>query len=166
MSGIFVSLWSKNEIMSKKYHVDLSVEDKVYLEAIVAKRQSTSEMSKRSQLLLAADRNGSKNWKDSEISSYYKVNVRTIERLRERYVMHGLMIALKGLPRLNLDKIKFDGVVESKLIALRCSEPGVGRSSWTLQLLSDKMVELSYVESISTESVRLILKKTKLSLGA
>lgn len=151
--------------MAKKYHVDLNDESRSYLEEIVRTRKSSSEMSKRSELLLAADRQGSKKWKDSEISSYYKVNIRTVERLRERYVMHGLSIALKGLPRLNLDKIKFDGVVESKLVALRCSDPCEGRSSWTLQLLSDKMVALDYVESISIESVRGILKKTKLSLG-
>lgn len=74
-------------------------------------------------------------------------------------------MALSGKPRLNLDKKVFDGEVEAKLVALRCSEPDLGQSSWTLRLLSDKMVELSYVESISHESVRQILKKTKLNPG-
>lgn len=66
---------------------------------------------------------------------------------------------------MNLDKKKFDGEVEAKLVALRCSEPELGRSNWTLELLADKMVTLGYVESISYESVRKILKKTKLSPG-
>lgn len=49
---------------------------------------------------------------------------------------------------MNRDKIKFDGEVESKLLALRCSEPEEGRSNWRLELLADKMVALNYVEAI------------------
>lgn len=151
--------------MAKIYHVDLSTEERTKLENIVKKRKSTSEIVKRSKILLSADREGEKRWKDLEISKQYEVSTRTIERLRQRYVLEGLEVTLKGKPRLNLDKKKFDGEVEAKLIALRCSEPKVGRSGWTLQLLADEMVALNYVESISHESVRQILKKTKLSRG-
>lgn len=150
---------------TKKYHVDLTEIEKSKLESIVAKRKSTSEIVKRSNILLAADRNGSRKWGDTEISNQYEVSIRTIERIRKRYVEEGLEVTLKGKPRLNLDKKKFDGEVEAHLIALRCSEPESGRSSWTLQLLADKMIALNYVESISHESVRQILKKMKLSLG-
>jgi transposase len=150
---------------AKIYHVNLSVIELTELENIVNKRKSTSEIVKRSKILLAADRLGSKNWNDSEIAEQYEVSTRTVERLRQRYVFEGLEIALKGKPRLNLDKKKFDGEVESKLVALRCSDTEAGRSNWTLRLLADKMVALNYVESISHESVRQILKKTKLSLG-
>lgn len=150
---------------TKLYHVDLKEEEVKKLESIVKKRKSTSEIVKRSKILLASDRGGSKNWNDSKIAEQYEVSTRTIERLRQRYVLEGLEVSLKGKRRLNLDKKKFDGEVESKLVALRCSDPEVGRSNWTLRLLADKMVALDYVESISHESVRQILKKTKLSLG-
>ena len=53
----------------------------------------------------------------------------------------------------------FDGRVEAHLIALRCSDPPQGYSAWTLHLLKDHMVRLGYVESISHESVRQLLKK-------
>jgi transposase len=148
-----------------KYHVDLPNAYQERLLSIVNKRLSTSEAVKRSQILLAADRLGDKVWTDEQIASTYLVSTRTIERLRERFVNEGLDVALSGKPRLNLDKILFDGDVEAKLVALRCSEPEAGRSGWSLRLLADKMVVLSHVESISHESVRLILKKTKLSLG-
>ena len=151
--------------MAKIYHVDLSEKEQERLQKIINKRKATSQAVKRSKILKAADRNGEKSWKDEEIAKQYEVSVRTIERLRKRYVEEGLDIALKGKPRLNKDKIKFDGEVESKLIALRCSEPEGGRSSWTLELLADKMVALNYVETISHESIRQILKKTKLSRG-
>jgi len=151
--------------MSKTYHVDLEEKEAEKLEKIVSKRKATSQAVKRSKILLAANRQGEKRWTDAKISAQYEVNIRTIERLRKRYVEEGLSVALKGKPRLNKDKKKFDGEVEAKLIALRCSEPEIGTSSWTLRLLADKMVTLDYVESISHESVRQLLKKTKLNLG-
>jgi hypothetical protein len=152
--------------MGKKvFHVDLQATERLRLQGIVNRRKSESEATKRSLILLASDRNGDKRWTDVEISTAYKVSVRTVERLRERFVLHGLDIALSGLPRLNEDKIKFDGAVEAQLVSLRCSDPPEGYSSWTLSLLSDKLVRLGVVESISQQSVNRLLKKTKLSLG-
>lgn len=152
--------------MGKKvYHVDLTVEESLYLEDIGKRRKVDSEIHKRSKMLLCANRQGEKQWTDAEIALEYKVNVRTVERLRERFVLHGMAIALTGLPRLNTDKIKFDGVVESHLVSLRCSIAPFPYSSWTLSLLADKLVKLEVVESISQESVNRLLKKTKLSLG-
>ena len=89
---------------SKRYHVDLSDSEGLKREEIVKKRKSRSEIVKRSNMLLSADRNGLRKWKDAEISSQYEVSTRTIERLRKRYVEDGLAVALKGKPRLNLDK--------------------------------------------------------------
>lgn len=150
---------------SKLYHVDLSAQERLQLNGIISRHKSTSQMVKRSKILLASDRNGEKCWKDADISKQYEVSTKTIERLRKRFIEGGIDLCLKGKPRLNLDKKRFDGVVEAQLIALRCSEPQEGRSNWTLRLLADKMVALEYVDSISHESVRQILKKTKLSLG-
>lgn len=140
-------------------------EEREQLTTITNKRLSTSEAVRRSNILLAADRLGDKCWTDTQISEKYLVSVRTIERLRERFVNDGLRVALAGKPRLNLDKIKFDGRVEAQLVALRCNQLEQGESGWALRLLADKMVELSYVESISHENVRKILKKTKLNPG-
>ena len=149
----------------KTYHVDLTNEERDYLGSLVKKRIATSESVKRSSILLAADRLGEKRWTDEQISKKYNVSIRTVERLRERLVNEGLTVALVGKPRLNLDKKIFDGETEAKLIALRCSEPPLGESGWTLRLLAGKMIQLGFVETISYESVRQILKKTKLSLG-
>lgn len=151
--------------MAKVYHIDLTSNDRNKLQSIAKKRLSTSEASKRSHILLAADRLGDKCWTDAEISAKYNVSIRTIERLRQRYVEEGLAVCLSGKPRPNLDKIKFDAQVEAHLVAIRCSTPPEGYSSWTLKLLGERLVSLEYVESISQESVRKILKKTKLSLG-
>jgi hypothetical protein len=61
--------------------------------------------------------------------------------------------------------IESDNYKELYLISLRCSEVPAGHNKWTLRLLADKIVELSYAESISKDSVNRLLKKTKLSLG-
>lgn len=150
---------------SKVYHVDLGPHEREMLEGIVGRLKSTNVQVRRSKILLAADRNGPKKWDDGRIAAQYEVNLRTVERLRKRFVEDGLDTVLKGKPRLNLDKKVFDGEVEAKLVALRCSEPDQGRSGWTLRMLADRMVELEYVESISHESVRKLLKKTALSPG-
>ena len=145
--------------MVKLYHVDLTDLERLRLSNIIKKRVSTSEAVKRSLILMAADRNGDKKWNDAQIAKTYLVSSRTVERLRERLVNEGLDFALAGKPRPNTDKIIFDGEVEAKLLALRCSEPIDGRSSWNLRLLASRMVELSIVEHISHESVRKLLKK-------
>ena len=58
-----------------------------------------------------------------------------------------------------------DGETEAHLVALSCSKPPEGYGKWSLRLLADKMVELNYVDSISYETIRRVLKKTNLSRG-
>ena len=60
---------------------------------------------------------------------------------------------------------KTDGDFEAHLIALSCGDPPEGFARWSLRLLADKMVELNYIDSISHEAVRRILKKTNSNLG-
>jgi hypothetical protein len=80
-------------------------------------------------------------------------------------VEEGLEQSLNPSPK-NLSKLrKIDGEAEAHLIALACSEAPTGYSRWTLRLLAEQMVVLEYVETISHESVRQVLKKTKLNLG-
>jgi transposase len=73
--------------------------------------------------------------------------------------------ALNDRPKSRHRTKKIDGENEARLVALACSEPPQGRVRWTLTLLAERMVELGYVESLSDETVRKVLKKTNLSLG-
>jgi hypothetical protein len=150
---------------NKIYHVDLTAEERERCEDIVKRRKSESEAVKRSQVLLAADRLGDKQWTDARVLEEYKMSIRSIERLRERFVLHGIDLAMSGMPRLNTDKIKFDGKVEAEMVKLRCNNPPLGYSSWSLSLLAGELVSLNIVESISRQTISVMLKKTKLSLG-
>jgi len=147
--------------MRKKYLVSLTDSERQELEGIIKKRNGKSLPVKRSYILLAADRNGDRNWPDSRISSTYGAGLRTVQRIRQRFVEDGFETAVRGKKREVFKEKILDGNTEAHLIALRCSEPPPGYSQWTLRLLSDKMVELEYAEHISHESVRQILKKTK-----
>ena len=140
--------------MAKLYRITLEKEEQEKLEQIILTRSSRAPQVKRSYILLAEDENGAKRWTDEQIRNAYGAGIRTIERLRQRFVEDGLEIALNGKPRQIEKERIFDGRVESHLIALRCSEVPEGHSQWSLRILADKMVELEHVESISHESVR------------
>ena len=146
---------------AKLYHVDLTAEERQELEEVIKNRDSKSSIVKRAFILLAADRNGDLQWKDEQISKSYKSSQLMVHRLRKRFVMEGFDIALRCKKREVFREKIFTGDVEAKLIAMRCSETPKGYNKWTYRLLADKMVEMEYVESISHESVRQILKKTK-----
>jgi DNA-binding transcriptional LysR family regulator len=151
--------------MPKAYRVRLTPEERTALEDLCRRRSQQAEPVKRALVLLAADESDLGPARtDQRIAEVYPVSVRTVERLRQRLVEHGLDVALHGLPRgpKQPDR-KFDGTTEAHLVALRCSKPPEGHAEWTLQLLADQMVALDYAESMSGESVRRLLKKTSSS---
>lgn len=116
---------------------------------------------KRALVLLRAD----KGKVDREISSELRVHEVTIERLRKRFVEEGLESALSEKPRPGKSP-KLDGHQEAMLVALACSDPPGGRAKWTMQLLADRLVEMTELASISYETVRVALKKGGVSHGS
>lgn len=145
-----------------KYKITLTESERSTLEAVIIKNSSKSDRVKRAYVLLASEDTELTN---QVIASRYHVSVRFVEKLRKRFVEEGFELALSGKQMGGYRVSKFDGRVEAHLISLRCSEPPSGYNKWTLRLLADKMVELSYVDSMSKDSVHTLLKKTNLSLG-
>jgi transposase len=142
----------------KKYIVTLTAEERQHLEQLLAKGKAAARTLAHAHVLLHADQAVGET--DAEIAETFGLGVRTIERVRQRFVEEGLEAALKpkAFPRLPR---KVDGDVEAHLVALACSDPPAGRQRWTLRLLADTLVELDLVESISHEQVRQVLKKTR-----
>lgn len=93
------------------------------------------------------------------------ITTKTVERLKQRFVEEGFDACLGRKPYPEVTKIKTDGDFEAHLLALSCSEAPEGYARWSLRMLADKMVELKYVGSVSHETVRQTLKKTKLNHG-
>ena len=102
---------------------------------------------------------------NEDICKVLKIGMRTIDRVKKRFVEEGLESALKMAPTSRVYDKLVDGDMEAHLIALACGEPPKGFARWSLRLLADKLVELRFTDGISYETVRRTLKKTNLSLG-
>ena len=149
-----------------RYTVKLTKNEVEELMIIINKGYHTSLTFRTAYILLNCDEGKySQKVSNEQISKVLKVGMRTIDRVKKKFIEEGLEACLERRPTTRIYEPKIDGDVESKLIALCCSEPPKGFAKWSLRLLADKMVELKYVESISHVTVRNVLKKTNLSLG-
>jgi len=146
----------------KKYIVCLSREERKSLKSLITSGKGPARIFTRARILLKADvGEGGPGWPDEKIAEALDVTVQTIERVRKQLVEEGMEAVLKRRKYIQkVSRKKFDGDAEAHLIALACSETPDGYSRWSLRLLADRMVELGYVESISHEAVRRVLKKT------
>jgi transposase len=151
----------------KKYKVTLTPDERQQLQKLIAAGKASAKKLAHARILLKADAaEGGPAWSDSRIARAIEVSTDTIARVRERFVEQGLEAALvrKKQDRPSRERI-LDGRAEAKLIALACSAAPAGRQEWTMQLLADKLVELKIVDSVSDETVRRTLKKTRSSRG-
>jgi transposase len=146
----------------KKYLVTLTPEERQQLRQLVSAGKRSARTLTRARILLQADQtDGGPAWEDARIVEALGCGLRTVERVRQRFVEEGLDAALTHKPQERPSRERrLDGAAEARLIALACSQPPEGRARWTLQLLADKLVELEVVESVSDETVRRVLKKT------
>ena len=151
----------------KRYLVTLTPEEREQLAGLLSAGKRSALTLARVRILLKADQaDGGPAWPDERIAEALDCGVRTVERVRQRFVERGPEEALgrKKQDRPSRER-KLDGRAEARLIALACSQPPDGRAAWTLQLLADKLVELRVVDSVCDETVRRVLKKTRSSRG-
>lgn len=151
---------------AKLYKVTLTETEREALTTLVNKGTGQAGRLRRARILLMADEaQASGGWKDADIAKALSVQVRTVERTRERCVLMGLEAALNHRrPHKSRSKV-LDGQAEARLTQLACSEAPAGHERWSLQMLADKLIELEVVETVSRETVRTTLKKMNLSLG-
>lgn len=150
-----------------KYKVTLSVEEREELERMISKGKAAARKLAHARVLLLADESDGRTPKtDAEIAEFLQVGLRTIGRVRQRFVTESCKEAVsprRQPPR--PDKIKIQGDIEQQLIELACSEPPEGRWCWTLQLLADRLVMLTRLDTVGRETIRLALKKMTFSPG-
>ena len=152
--------------MKKKYVVTLTDEERRSLRGLVSSGKGAGRKLTHARILLKADSGkGGPGWTDAAISTGVDVGAATVERVRERFVEKGLEAALVPRKSSRSYERKLDGDGEAHLIALACGESPAGRSRWTLRLLADQIVALGYVDALSKDTVRRVLKKTSSSLG-
>ena len=149
-----------------RYTIKLSQEEVKELMAIINKGSHTSHTFRTAYILLNCDEGDySDKATNEQISKLLKVGMRTIDRVKKKFIEEGFEAVLERRASSRVYDVKIDGDVEAKLVKLCCSEPPPGFAKWSLRLLADKMVELQYVDSISYVSVSNVLKKMNLSLG-
>lgn len=150
-----------------KYKVTLSQAEREELETIVNKGTRPVSIVKNAMILLSCDEgSNATKYPNKVISDITQVSMRTIDRVKKKFVEEGFNAVMNPGKSKRVYVKKFDGETEAHLIALCCSKAPDGYARWSLRLLADKMVELQYVDEISHESIRQILKKTNLSLGS
>ena len=143
------------------YRVKLSQEERAELEEISKHGNHGSQKVLNALILLGVDEGEFQTSKKtmSQLADVLPISTKKVERVKKRFVEHGLEVALNKRKADRQRFRKLDGDAEAHLIAISCSEPPAGHERWSLILLADKMVELEYVDSISYETVRRVLKK-------
>ena len=151
---------------TKKYRIRLTTDEQQELKALVSRGRTAAYKQTHARILLMSDETREDGgMKDADISGSLGVGLSMVERVRRRCVEEGIESALNRRKQLRRRRKILDGEGEARLIAMACGEPPEGRAGWTLKLLADQLVECEIVETISTETVRMVLKKTNSSRG-
>ena len=152
----------------KRYVVALEKEERDELAGITRKGSHQSQKVINALILLNSDEGefNEHRARGEAIAEILHISARKVDRVKKRFVEEGMEAALGGRQGRRPSYVrKADGEFEARLVALSCAEPPEGHSQWSLRLLADRVVELGHIDSVSHETVRRVLKKTKSSRG-
>lgn len=145
----------------------LTEEEQNQLKSIVKNGIHNSHVITRARVLLMLDRTGKTDHvRYKRTAEYAQVSVQAVYNMRDEFLSnHDIESYLNRKKRETPPTApKLDGETEAKIIALACSEPPKGCSRWTVRLLSEKAVQLHFVEDISHMTIQRLLKKRNISL--
>jgi transposase len=152
--------------MPKRYRVTLTAEERSALTALAEKGKAAARTLTHARILLKADQSeAGPAWTDEAIVEALDASLSTVSRVRQAFVEAGLDVALHRRAPSKPRPHKLDGAQEAHLIALACSKAPAGHARWSLRLLADRLVRLEYVDTVSHETIRQVLKKTSSSPG-
>src|SRR5215210_2374491 len=138
----------------EKRKIQLGGEEKLFLRRYISKGSHSARSIRRARMLLLLDE-GSKNQK--QIALDCNCSEGTVTNLVKQ--------VLEEKPRSGQPTI-ITAELEANITALACCGQGPdGRSSWTLDLMADKMVKDGLAVHLSYETVRKVLKKANSSPG-
>lgn len=143
-----------------KHEVHLTSEERQKLLGIVSKGRNQAVVIRRAHILLKSD----EGQPDQTICDQLYLGEETVRRTRLRFCKERLDAALEDKSGRG-KRSKLDEGQEAHLTALACTQAPEGRARWTLELLAQRLVDDGLIEHIAPETVRLILKKNRLSLG-
>ncbi len=151
----------------KKYIVTLTEDERDTLGDITSKGKQRSQKLLNALILLSCDKgeHQTESSTNEETARVLHISMRKIDRVKKRFVEEGIEAALDKKTGNRIYAKKTDGDFEAHLVALSCSDPPEGFARWSLRLLADKVVELNYIDRISHETVRRVLKKRNQALA-
>ena len=147
--------------MATFHPLTLSEAERAELLALIHRGKTSARLVARAHILLKA----SEGWRDHQIIAAFHVSRETVCRVRARFADGGVAGVLTDKRQTHRRRALSDAQA-TQLIALACTAAPEGHDHWTLRLLAGKAVELGYVASISPETIRSLLKKTRSSPGA
>lgn len=139
---------------------NLKPKDRRHLQSLTKTGRRNSREFEHAYILLALD----KGRKSKEIIEFYNVSRVTIWRVKNKYLEQGINAALKDEYRSG-QPAKYREKEVAEIITLACSQAPEGRVRWTLRLLESRLKQKEGMETINRETIRLVLKKTNVSLG-
>jgi len=145
----------------EKYIVTLSKEEREQLKEMAHQGTHAAQKLVSALILLNCDVSNTPEQRPSseEIAKVLHISARKVDRVKRCFVEEGLEAVFTRQPNQRIYDTVVDGEAEAHLIALSCGEPPSGHARWSLKLLASKAVELEYVQAISYETVRRVLKK-------
>jgi len=148
----------------KKWRVVLSNADRKKIKMVLRSKRLSLETKKRAQILQDLDETGKdKPLPITEVMRKRGVSQNVVINARRRFDEQGVNAAIfrkkRATPPITP---KVTGEVEAHIIACACSAPPEGFSRWSMQMIADKIVLNGVIDSISDETVRLVLKKHNL----
>jgi transposase len=139
----------------KTQFIQLTDEERRSLKTLFRSGNGKNRQQTRARILDLLDR----QVPPAQIAQTLSCGVATVYNIKRRYAAEGLESALNDKPRCGRP-VQIDGTQRAKITALACSAAPTGHARWTLRLLADKAVQLGFVESLSHNAVKEILKKT------
>lgn len=140
--------------------VTLPESERASLQMFIHAGKANARTFTRARVLLKA----AEGWTDQHICATFDISRNTSIRVRHMYLEGGLEAVLHD-KRQERRRQALTGGQAAHLIAITCSCAPTGHDHWTVRLLAGKAVELGFVESISPETIRQLLKKTSSSPG-
>ncbi len=134
--------------------------DQVTLRTLLKKGTHKSRKLTRARSLLLMGAGNSRLAVQAEAG----ISANQYYRIKRRYLAGGLAEALEERPRSGQPP-KVTAALEAQLTSLACSDAPEGAARWTLSLLTERVVKLQYVDTISRETTRKVLKKANSNPG-
>lgn len=152
--------------MNPQYAVKLSAAERAQWRTLLGQGRAPARQLTRARILLNANQgDGGPGWTAAAIAGALDVHPASVARVRREYAPQGMRAALARTPPDRVYARQADGALAAQLLAVAGGPPPAGQARWTLRLLASELVRLEVVDSISSATVRRVLKQTGSSRG-